>query len=402
MNRLAVVQLALFAVIGLACSYYVATSVLGPAALRDPLTVTVRMPDTGGATIGSQVTYRGVGVGEVADVRIAENGTGVEVALSVDPDSRIPADATAVVTMDSPLAILRVDLRPVHDNPPYLADGAVIEGEHTRRPLPLETLLEDFMALADTLPADDVAVVGEALATGLSGAAPELTRTMDNVSELLRLADERMPQLQRIIDNGRLLAGTAGGGRLRELTSALRSLTGTLRGNEPAIRTLLHDVPEPTRQVVALMRENEPALATLLGNLVSTTQLVGMRAPAVEQLLTSMPRAFRELGGIVEGDTANFYLVGTQGPVCYNDTPRRPPTAIAPRDPVLTWNCAPGNDLQQRGSLNAPRPGGTPAPVPAYDAVSGREMPFQLGATGGQSSVLGPRSWSSILLQGVQ
>ncbi|RBM12569.1 hypothetical protein DI005_32645 [Prauserella sp. PE36] len=399
MNRLAVVQLALFAVIGLACSYYVATNVLGPTALRDPLTVTVRMPDTGGATIGSQVTYRGVGVGEVTDVRIAGSGTGVDVVLSVDPDSRIPAGATAVVTMDSPLAILRVDLRPEHENPPYLADGAVIEGEDTRRPLPLETLLEDFMALADTLPADDVAVVGEALATGLSGTAPELTRTVDNVRELLDLARERTPQIQRIIDNGRLLAD---GGRLRELTSALRSLTGSLRGNEPAIRTLLHDVPAPTRQVVDLMRENEPALATLLGNLVSTTQLVGMRAPAVEQLLISMPQAFGELGGIVKGDTASFYLVGTQGPVCYNDTPRRTPTDTAPREPVLTWNCVPSADLEQRGALNAPRPGGTPAPVPAYDAASGQEMPFRLGATGGQSSVLGPRSWSSILLQGVQ
>lgn len=48
-NRLALAQLALFLVIGVACSFYVLSNVLGPRAITGGLTVTVRMPDTGGS-----------------------------------------------------------------------------------------------------------------------------------------------------------------------------------------------------------------------------------------------------------------------------------------------------------------------------------------------------------------
>ncbi|SFB28949.1 phospholipid/cholesterol/gamma-HCH transport system substrate-binding protein [Amycolatopsis marina] len=399
-SRLGLGQLALFAAIGLVCSYFVAADVLGPQAFRSPITVTVRMPDTGGLSVASQVTYRGVGVGQVADLGIAPGG-GVEATLEINPGERIPSAAEAVITMDSPLAILHVDLRPSNDAPPYLEDGSVIPGENTRRPLPLETLLEDFLAVADSLPAADLAVLGEALATGLNGTAPELERILDNTEVLLRFAKERQPQIERVTGNGMALLGE-GGARLREFTEAMRGLTSGLRAQEPAFTELLHAAPDPARRVAGMMADNQPALTTLLGNLVTTTQLVSVRAPAVEQTLISLPDTLTKLGGIVEGDAANFYLVGTQGPVCYNDTPRRPPQDIAAREPVLTWHCPPGPDLGQRGARNAPRPDTPVRPSRAHDPETGRPLPFDVGTGGGQHSVLGPRSWSSILLQGVQ
>ncbi|PRX45413.1 phospholipid/cholesterol/gamma-HCH transport system substrate-binding protein [Prauserella shujinwangii] len=397
-NRLALAQLALFVVITLACGYYVVTSVAGPGAFATPIRVTMRMPDTGGLTVASRVTYRGVDVGDVSAVRLAPGRDGVEVALALAPGTRVPADTTAVVTMATPMAITHLDLRPAGNGPPYLDSGDVLPAERTRRPLPLERLLTDFTALADSLPADDVAAVGEALATGLDGLGPELGRVLDNTGTLLELATERAPQLRRIIRDGRALLGEDGG-RLRELAGAMRRFTDALREHDPAIRQLLHRVPEPTRRVAGLLTENQPALTTLLGNLVTTGQLVSVRAPAVEQLLISLPGTLTELGGIVEGDTAKFYLVGTQGPVCYNETPRRTPVDTEPREPGLSWHCPPGPRLSQRGAANAPRPEAAPR---TYDPGTGQAMPFDVGTNGGQSAVLGPRSWSALLLQGAR
>ncbi|GAA1194039.1 MCE family protein [Prauserella alba] len=423
MSRLAVAQLLVFALVAVACGYYVADRVFGEKTTGDPITVTVAMPDTGGLRAGSRVTYRGVGVGEVSDVRISRDREGVEVITSLHPGTRIPAGADAVVTMESPMAILRLDFRPDDRSGPYLATGDTVTADNTRRPLPLETLLGDVVRLADTLPTEDLSVLAESLATGLRNATGDLDRILDNTDTLLEFGRQRTDQLERILDNGRLVA-ESNGSRLRELASAMRGLSGGLRETAPALRTLVHDVPEPARRVTKLIERTEPSLGTLLGNLVTTTRLVGMRGPAVEQLLRSAPKAFRSLGSVVDGDTANFYLVGTQGPVCYNDTRRRAPQRTEPRAPQWQWHCTPGQDLSQRGAQNAPRPdAGTPTASgsaanpdpgpPAGDthrtspdasspepATRGR-APFTLGTTGGQAAVLGPRSWSSLLLQGV-
>ncbi|MCR3718322.1 MULTISPECIES: MlaD family protein [Prauserella salsuginis group] len=439
MSRLALAQLLVFAIVAVACGYYVADRVFGPNATGDPITVTVRMPDTGGLITGSQVTYRGVGVGEVSDVRIARDREGVEVVASLHPRTRVPADTDAVVTMESPVAILRLDFRPDDRSGPYLATGDTVTADRTRRPLPLEALLGDFVRLADTLPTEDVSVLADSLATGLQNATGDLDRILEGTDALLDFGSERTDQLERILESGRLVAET-NGSRLRQLASAMRSLSGGLRATAPELRTLVRNVPEPARRVTELIERTEPSLGTLLGNLVTTTRLVGMRGPAVEQLLRSAPKAFHSLGSVVDGDTANFYLVGTQGPVCYNDTPRRAPQRTEPREPQWQWHCTPGQDLNQRGAQHAPRPdagvptssgsdantdpappaGGThsdPSPdatthepathEPAthetapHEAATGERAPFTLGTTGGQAAVLGPRSWSSLLLQGV-
>lgn len=415
MSRLAIAQLLVFAIVAVACGYYVADRVFGPGGTGDPITVTVRMPDTGGLTSGSQVTYRGVGVGEISDVRIARDREGVEIVASLHPGTRIPDQSDAVVTMESPMSILRLDFRPDGASGPYLATGDTITAERTRRPQPLESLLGKFVRLADTLPTDDVTVLAESLATGLQNATGDINRILEDTDTLLQFGRQRTGQLERILDNGSLIAET-NGPRLRELSASMRRLTGDLRDTAPELRTLARDVPEPARRVTKLIQRTEPSLGTLLGNLVTTTQLVGMRGPALEQLMRSAPEALNSLGRVVDGDTANFYLIGTLGPVCYNDTKRRAPQRTEPREPQWQWHCTPGQDLSQRGAQNAPRPeagipeSAEPAPEPdpdsrptagTYDTSTGRKAPFRLGTTGGQSAVLGPRSWSSLLLQGV-
>lgn len=404
MNRSAIVQLALFVVIALACGYYVATDVLGPRALGDAISVTVRMPDTGGLDEGSQVTYRGTEVGQVSAIRIGDPA-GVELEVSLSAGAQVPADTDAVVTMDNPLRITQLDLRPRTTSPPYLASGDVITQERTRGPVPLAELLTGFTELAGSVRTEDVATITDALARGLNGMGPELRRVIDNTSELTGFLADRLPQLRRLADGGRKLMETPGGGnRIRDLAATMRELTGTLRANAPAAVELLHRVPEPARQVATLMAQGQPAISALLGNLVTTSQVVSIRAPALEQALISLPRTLNKMAGIVHGDAADFYLVATQGPVCYNATDRRPPTDTSSRQPKLNWHCpASSATLQQRGAANAPRPGASPsgpASGTSYDPRTGARLPFDLGTGGGR--LTGPGPWSSILLRGTK
>ena len=134
-------------------------------------------------------------------------------------------------------------------------------------------------------------------------------------------------------------------------------------------------------------------MTALLGNLVTTSQVISMRGPAVEQLIIALPEALRKVSSIVHGDTADFYLVGTQGPACYTGAERRPPTETAEREPDLHWHCpADEPNLQQRGAANAPRPITT-----TYDPQTGATSAgFRVGTTSA------PGMWYTMQLNGVR
>lgn len=397
-RRLVFAQLALFLVISIACTYYVITNVAGPGALRDPVLVTARMPDAASITPSSQVTYRGVVIGTVSEVRIDPGGNGVSVQLALHPGTRVPADSDAVISMATPLAVQTVDLQPTSDTGPYLRDGSVIEAGRTRRPIPLDTLLVHFTELTGQLRPEDVSAVTEALSTGLAGKGPELTRILDNSAILLETTREHRSQFDRLVAGSRRLTGPSGD-RIRGLAAGLRSLTEQIRGHQPRLERVLDTAPDATRHLAELFARNDPATTALLGNLVTTGQIVAVRAPALDQLLISFPEALSGLGGVVHGDTADLYLVGTQGPICATATERRSPTEVRPREADLDRHCPPDQpDVGQRGAANAPRPAMT-----TYDPVTGQTPAgFQLGTAGGQATVLGPRSWYSVPLQGVR
>ncbi|GAA4616364.1 MCE family protein [Saccharopolyspora hordei] len=395
-RRLVLAQLALFLVISVACTSYVITNVAGPGALRSPVRVTVRTPDAAAIAPSSQVTYRGVVVGTVSEVRLDPGGAAVELALH--PGTLVPADSTAVISTATPLALQTVDLQPASDSGPYLHDGSTIDAARTRRPVPLDTLLVHFTELSEQLRPDDVAAVTEALATGLAGTGPELTRILDGTAVLLDTVREHRPQLDRLVSSSRRLTGPDGD-RIRELAAGLRSLAGQVREHQPQVEQLLDTAPSTTRRLTDLFARTDPATTALLGNLVTTGQIVTVRGPALDQLLISLPQALSGLGGVVHGDAADLHLVATQGPICASGTERRSPTRVEPREADLRWHCpADRPDLSQRGAANAPRPAMT-----TYDPATG-DTPagLQLGTAGGQATVLGPRSWYSVPLQGVR
>ncbi|GAB2673745.1 MCE family protein [Saccharopolyspora gloriosae] len=411
MSRAVLIQLALFLVIALGCGAFVVDTVMGAEPARAPIRVAVRLPDAAGLAETSQVTYRGVRTGTVGAVDLDPSGEGVTLRLRLDPGSRVPADAVARISMDTPMAVQHLDLQPATDAPPYLRDGDVIRAEDTSAPMPLDTLLVHVTDLAESIDPHDVRVLSEAAATGLNGAGPELRRIMDNTRDLTRLAAEREPQLTNLIEQGPQVLGSVDeAGGLPRLASSMRELADEARTQEPAIRDLAGRVPGTTRAVSDLLARNEGAASALLGNLLITGEVLGDHVPALRETMTALPQGLSDLASIVHGDVADFYLVAAQGPACYYGTERRTPTETAPREPQLGWSCAPGPGLSQRGADSAPRPGSPvsaaseaagPARYPAAPPGAQSASP-DAGAASGVGGVLGPRPWSSIMFQGVR
>lgn len=401
MSRAVLVQLSMFVLIALVCAGFVFNTVLGPQAVRAPIRVAVHLPDAAGLAPTSQVTYRGVRTGTVGDVRIDQGGEGVTVDLLLDPGSRVPADSIARISMDTPMAVQHLDLQPATDGPPYLSDGGEIRAERTSAPMPLETLLVHTMRLADSIDPHDVQVLSEAAATGLNGTAPQLQRILDGTRDLTQLAAQQEPKITNLIEQGPEALGPAED--LPELAASMRDLADQARAQDPQIRHLLETAPGTTTEVTKLLAQNQQAGAQLLGNLLGTSQVLNGHIPALKETMTALPQGLGDLGSIVHGDVADFYLVAAQGPVCYYGTERRMPTETEPREPHLGWSCPSGPGLQQRGADSAPRPNSvTSSSIPPASAPADSPTPDTAPAGAAQQQVMGPRPWSSMFTQGVR
>src|SRR5689334_8409777 len=91
--------------------------------------VTLELPSAGGLYRFSNVTYRGVQVGRVREVKLTENGAEAKMTLGTSP--KIPANLQANVLSVSAVGEQYVDLRPRTDSGPYLRNGSVITVDNT-------------------------------------------------------------------------------------------------------------------------------------------------------------------------------------------------------------------------------------------------------------------------------
>ncbi len=109
------------------------------------ITVTMELPASGGLYRFSNVTYRGVQVGKVMDITLTP--TGAQAELSLDSKPRIPSDLVAEVRSLSAVGEQYVELKPRHDESPYLADGSVIVASDVSIPQPVGPMLDRVSAL---------------------------------------------------------------------------------------------------------------------------------------------------------------------------------------------------------------------------------------------------------------
>ncbi|MFD9894853.1 MlaD family protein [Amycolatopsis sp. NPDC059027] len=390
-RRLPLVQLLVFVAIGAFCTIYLAVTAVGPAEFRAATHVTVELPDAGGISPGAPVTYHGVRAGSVDAVRLRADGQGVDAVLSVDGALKIPASAEVVIAQDTAVALKHLDLRPGTDSPPYLTDGSTIHSGQTSAPVPLQTVLVNLMKVTDSVNLDDVSTIADELSAGLDGTAPQLENLTGKGSEIIEALNRMRPSVTTLLGDAKDFLGEGTSARLPKLVDSLSRMTRELRDLEPQAAPLLDKAPGLVEQVIPLVQANAPGLPVLLANLVSASDVIAVRTPALAGMLTDVPKGLGDLAKAGRGDHAAMTLVLAQGGICYYPAERRPPTDTTPRDPALDFHCTGGQTggLGVRGAANAPRPPGTPAPVAAPGSPP-REPPP------------GTASWPSLYLQGAR
>lgn len=396
---------------------------LGESLLGHGYVVTADFERSGGIFAGAEVTYRGVSVGQVDRLRLADDG--VHVDLRLDEGTRIPSDTVAVVENRSAVGEQYVDLQPRRQSGPFLAEGDRIARTQTRTPLPTEELLLNLDRLVRSVDREDLVVVIDEMGKAFAGSDRDLQRILDSGDALTREAVDALPETIRLIEDGQTVLATQ-----RETASSIRSFTRdlallsqTLRRSDPDLRKVFDNGVVASKQLQRLIEDNRAPIAALLANLITSGQVSVARLDAIEQILVTYPDNVSGGYTVVPGDgTSHFGLVmGGDPPACrkgYESTKWRTPAATSDVPVNTRAYCAEprGSKISVRGAQNAPAPSGRNArAVPGhgtsaagsyltgYDPVTGLAYgadgaPLTMGTFGGQAEAFGEESWTWLLL----
>ena len=323
LTRLVRTQLIIFtvaSVLGVAVmvfAYMQAPTLLGIGRM----TVKLELPGTGGLYRFANVTYRGVQVGKVTDVRPTRGGAVATLSLQSSP--KIPADLEANVLSVSAVGEQYVDLAPRTKAGPYLQDGSVITKDNTSVPQAVGPMLDQVSALVDSIPTDKIAPLLDESHKALGGAGYDLGSLFDSSSTLTHDAKGVAEQMRTLVDDSRpLLDGQAqSADAIRTWSRSLAGLTGQLVTNDPQWRRVLAAGPGAADEASRLFNQVKPTLPILLASLTTIGQIAVTYRPGIEQLLVLLPP--------VVASTQAYGLA------------RNNPTGMALGDFTLTLNDAP-------------------------------------------------------------
>jgi phospholipid/cholesterol/gamma-HCH transport system substrate-binding protein len=360
---------ALFTVMSVVGISYVALRYVGADSLigLGPYTVKLQLAESGGIFPDASVSYRGVEIGKVGDMRVTPQG--LEVDLEIEQDSpEVPASSVAVIANRSAVGEQYVDLQPPSNAGPYLEDESIIPIQQTRTPVPVDQLLADVDALATSVPLPELRQTVDELYLAFDRAGPDLQRLLDASNVLIPDAIRNLPQTVQLLRDGRIVLNTQAqlGPQILSLSRDLQLFTAQLKADDPNLRRLVTAAPPAARELEGLIRDVGPDLSRVLANLLTVTRILEPRQSAIEQVLVTYPALSAAAPTVVPQDGENRVHFGlvlnlADPPYCRNgylqpDSGWRPATDLSfiPMDTSVRCDEAP--PVNPRGAQNLPPP----------------------------------------------
>lgn len=372
--------------------------------------------ESGGIFEGAEVTYRGIGIGKVGDMKLTRDG--VNVVLSIDNDhDRIPADTLAQVANKSAVGEQYVDLQPQADGGPYLKDGSTIENSDTSTPVSTTELLTNLTKLVNSVPKDQLRTVVSEFGTAFKGAGPDLARIIDTSTSFIETANQNFDVTTALIRDSNTVLRTQQlkGSAIRNFARDLSLFSGTLAGNDKALRAVIDNGSATAVELRTFLEQNEVNLGRLIQNLLTTGRVTRLHLDGIRQILVMYP--YMVAGGYTvtakgpTGYDARFGLILTQSPhTCtrgYDQDEVRTPQETNDLPMNVNARCAePASESNPRGAQHAPaqhRPG-FGSPVATYDATTG-DLTWAGSADGARTDasanteLFGKDAWKWMLVQ---
>ncbi|MBE8518682.1 MCE family protein [Amycolatopsis sp. H6(2020)] len=316
-----------------------------------PYHVTALFTDVLDLVPQSSVKVNDVAVGRVDKITLTPDTRSALVAMTVNGDIALPANARAELKQSSLLGEKFVELSVPTAEPAAgrLGDGTQIPLGRTNRNPEVEEVLGALSLLLNGGGVEQIQKISHELNDALSGNEPEIRALLSRVDELATQLDGHKTEILRAIDGLAKLSKTLTG-QTQNLTNALDNLAPGLKvvtdqrdqlvGMLNALNTLsgvaVDTVTKSRDQLVANLKALQPTL-TKLGE-------AGANLPNALQILLTYP--FPDYAGnVIKGDYANVeanvnldldvlisnFANSSQPPIAL---PSGQPSAVAPPLPL--------------------------------------------------------------------
>ena len=235
------------------------------------------------------MTYRGVQIGKVTEVRPTREGATATLSLNTSP--KIPADLHAAVLSVSAVGEQYVDLQPSNDSGPYLRDGSVIPAKNTSIPQAVGPMLDQVSSLIGSVPKEKISPLLDETFKAFNGSGYDFGSLLDSSSRLIGDVNGVADQSRSLIDDsGPLLDGQAQSiDAIRTWARSLSGVSEQLVTNDPQVRAVLQEAPGAADEASRLLSQMKPTLPLLLANLTTLGQVGVTYHPSLEQLLVLLP-----------------------------------------------------------------------------------------------------------------
>ena len=250
---------------------------------------------------GSDVRILGVKVGEVTDV--SPHGDRVEVEMTYDDQYKVPADAKAVVVAPSVVSDRYVQLTPVYEGGPALADQARIGLEQTAVPVELDRIfssLDDLNVALGPEGANKDGALSRLLAVGadnLDGEGRNINRTVRDFSTAISTLSDGRDDLFGTVRNLQVFttALARSDDQVKAFNTDLASVADQLAAEREELALALKNLAVALSEVASFVKGNRATLSKDIEGLADITGTLAKQKDALTEVLEAGPVALSNL-----------------------------------------------------------------------------------------------------------
>ncbi|MGK2881731.1 MAG: MCE family protein [Mycobacterium sp.] len=316
LTRFIIGQLVLFLVLTV-----LALTALGVYYLRLPTLVgfeqykvTVDLEASGGLYATSNVTFRGITIGKVTDVKPTE--TGAQATLSITDDYRIPLDAQANVHSVSAIGEQYIDLTSEGGATDYFPTDGTALITNSSVPREIGPALDTANQALAVLPKDKIALLLDETSSAVGGLGPALQRLVDSTQLVVGDFRANLGDIDDIIVQSEPLINSQvdSGDAIGTWAANLNTIFSQTAANDATLRNVLNQAAPTAEELSALLGDVRDSLPQVLANLSIVLDMLKRYNNGVEQTLVVLPQAAsiaQTVGGTIENNALldfNFAL----------------------------------------------------------------------------------------------